>query len=281
MKELSKSEKKLQQLIDNERDKHSQELFGKYEFQLAIAEVFKLDQYITDLGQPIWKPIIINGNTTKYEVSNAGLVRNKNTGNILVPQLNHKGYLRINLYYNHKANPHSVHRLVAQAFIPNPDNKPQINHITGVKTCNWIGNLEWVDNSENQKHAYATGLQNIRCGVKHPNCQHNEEEVHQVCKLLEKSVPISEITKILNVSRAFVIGIKYQGNWKDIRSKYNIPESNTYGDRTKEQIEMIDSLLDEGLRNRKEILKRVGLPDTNTNISYVKYRIRIKNNKGS
>ena len=279
---LTKSEKKIEKFIKEERNKRSQELFNKDEFQLDIAERAKLDQYIYDLGNPIWKPVLIDGKyKTHYEINNVGILLNTKTGKYMKPYINHKGYYGIILSYtcdgkNKKINTF-IHRLVAQAFIPNPENKPQVNHINGIKICNWVGNLEWATNSENQKHAYDTGLHSIKRGIDHGHCQHTENEVHQVCKLLEMSVPISEIAEKLNVSRAFIIGIKYQGNWIDIRSQYNIPKSNTYGNRTKEQVEIIDKLIKDGNRNRKGILSAVGLPDTDTNISYVKYRIRIYN----
>jgi len=64
---------------------------------------------------------------------------------------NHKGYLRLNSEL--------THRVVARAWIPNPDFKPQVNHKDGVKTNNEVDNLEWVTNSENVKHSYDIGLQ--------------------------------------------------------------------------------------------------------------------------
>ena len=63
-----------------------------------------------------------------------------------------KGYLRVYLSKNGKRKHHKVHRLVARAFIPNPDNKPQVNHIDGNKHNNSITNLEWVTDEENKLH---------------------------------------------------------------------------------------------------------------------------------
>lgn len=69
------------------------------------------------------------------------------------PEVTKKGYLRVDLYDKHLFRKHhKVHRLVAQAFIPNPDNKPQVNHIDGNKQNNSITNLEWVTDAENKEH---------------------------------------------------------------------------------------------------------------------------------
>jgi len=111
--------------------------------------------------QEIWKPAY---NSKKWFVSNLGRIKNtnwKNTGKTrLVKQgTNLKGYKTVNINENGKQFPEMVHKIVAEAFIDNPDNKPQVNHINGIKTDNRVDNLEWVTNSENQKHAYKNGLQ--------------------------------------------------------------------------------------------------------------------------
>ena len=71
----------------------------------------------------------------------------------LKPEETSKGYLRVDLYDKNGNRKHfKIHRLVAQAFIPNPENKPQINHIDGNKHNNSITNLEWVTDAENKEH---------------------------------------------------------------------------------------------------------------------------------
>ena len=76
------------------------------------------------------------------------------------------GYLAVPLSKNNITKDYSVHRLVAEVFIPNPENKPQVNHIDGNKTNNNIDNLEWCTCSENIRHAYTNGLQKPLIGKK-------------------------------------------------------------------------------------------------------------------
>lgn len=99
--------------------------------------------------QEVWKKI---DGFENYEVSTLGRVRNKNTGNILKAADRGKGYMFVVLCVNGKRSNRSVHRLVADTFIPNPDNKPQVNHKDETRDNNRVENLEWVTIKENNNY---------------------------------------------------------------------------------------------------------------------------------
>ena len=94
-----------------------------------------------------WK--IIDGFNCKYAVSNKGRVKNLKTGRLLGGSYGNDGYKRITL----KGKKYLIHRLVALAFIPNPQKLPQVNHIDEVKTNNNVGNLEWCSASYNVNYS--------------------------------------------------------------------------------------------------------------------------------
>ena len=103
-----------------------------------------------------WKEVV--GSNGEYLVSNTGTIMTAKTGRLLKPTIDEYGYERVALFKMHRTKHYRVHRLVAQAFIPNPDNKEQVNHIDGNKRNNNVENLEWVTNAENMRHARENGL---------------------------------------------------------------------------------------------------------------------------
>lgn len=126
--------------------------------------------------QEIWKDI--EEFKGLYQVSNLGRVKSidrttiYNTGatritkgKILSIGKNKLGYSQVSLSKHDKQHSRRVHRLVAEAFILNPDKKTQVNHINGNKDNNKVENLEWCTKSENELHAYKTGLKKSRKGI--------------------------------------------------------------------------------------------------------------------
>ena len=109
----------------------------------------------------IWKAV--QGYEGRYEISNLGRVKSLNYNHtkkpkILAPKHHSSGYDTVTLCNNgiHKNKP--IHKLVADAFIPNPNNLPQVNHIDGDKSHYSVDNLEWVSASDNVRHAIKNGL---------------------------------------------------------------------------------------------------------------------------
>ena len=105
----------------------------------------------------MWKKIIFEGQQTDYSVSDEGQVR-KDSTNYILSQSSQQDYKHVTLNINGKQKRMRVHRLVAEAYIENPFNKPYVNHIDGNRGNNNVKNLEWVTPSENTQHAVRTGL---------------------------------------------------------------------------------------------------------------------------
>lgn len=101
----------------------------------------------------------------KYQISSLGRARSFKAGKvkILSPVYDGKGYAYVGIHKDGEQKKIHIHVLVALAFIPNPENKPFVNHINGIKSDNRVENLEWVTPSENVQHALKTGLMKSGC----------------------------------------------------------------------------------------------------------------------
>lgn len=115
----------------------------------------------------MFKKIILDGEITRWSVNEEGQVRNDETGKFLKGTVLHT-YRYINFRWNHKQKNKSIHRLVAEAFLPNPDNLPYVHHIDGNRLNNKLENLKWVSEKENAEEASHV--------KKKPNCSQSGVE---------------------------------------------------------------------------------------------------------
>lgn len=113
--------------------------------------------------EEVWKTVVYQGNVfDNFEVSNLGRIRNVKTGTLYKQHINKTGYPQVcvSLGSRSKKKIFKIHKAVAETFIPNPENKPEVNHKDGNKVNSRIDNLEWATYSENSQHAWDNGLIN-------------------------------------------------------------------------------------------------------------------------
>lgn len=174
-------------------------------------------------NQEDWKDVINYEGI--YQVSNLGRIKSLsryvkhwrggflNTKEIVKkPFISKSGYLITELSKNASKSKFLIHRLVAEAFIPNPEGKPQVNHINGIKTDNRVENLEWNTRSENIKHADSRGLRNLK-GVNNAGAKLSEKEVFDI-RQSENS--IDALALKYNVGKSCIKKIINKITWKHI-----------------------------------------------------------------
>lgn len=144
-----------------------------------------------------------------YEITEEGEVINIRWGRRRVkPQPNGKGYLRVQI----AGKMYFVHRLVAEKYIPNPNQFPQVNHIDGNKLNNRVSNLEWVSNDRNRKHAVEKGLQ-IH-GEKCPWAKLSVEDVKFIREHPE--IHRDTLAKKFGVAQRTISDVVNRKTWKDV-----------------------------------------------------------------
>ena len=141
-----------------------------------------------------------------YEISQNGDIINKRTGRVLKGQKNGKGYLRVTIGKKFMF----IHRLVAEKYVPNPNNFPQVNHKDGNKLNNSADNLEWVSNKQNRQHAVENGLH-----LSGELCPWSKLTSIQVDFIRNHSeLKAEELAKIFGVSRQTINDIRTNRTWK-------------------------------------------------------------------
>lgn len=193
---------------------------------------------LEDIDGEVWLPI--RGWEGYYEISNKGRVKSlsrkmygpNSSNRRLIPTKIHaqdigksksKAYARAKLNLNNKFIKISVHRLVAIHFIPNPENKPQVNHIDGKKLHNDVSNLEWATGSENQIHALKMGLKIVqvdhllKCGDEHGRSILKEPDVISIRFRWDNGESVGKIKKDYPTLHPSTIrSVCIRKNWKHL-----------------------------------------------------------------
>ena len=129
----------------------------------------------------------IEGFEGLYRVSNFGRVYSEKTKKFLSQnRVTKDGYIHVALRKNGKVYERRVNRLVAEAFLPNPENKPTVNHKDGNKLNNHVDNLEWATKEENMQHAYKLGLKKPIRGCDHRSSKLTKEQISEIKKTYKR-----------------------------------------------------------------------------------------------
>lgn len=185
------------------------------------------------------RTVISNGRKfNRYSITPYGAVINKDTRHVLKSREmknSHGSYLQgyqlIDIYDDDSIK-HSMlkHRLVAETYIPNPDNLPTVNHKDGDKSKNDYTNLEWMSFRDNNIHAIDNGLTHRAICESHQNASLSNDEVRHICELLEKGCLYEEIISELHLEhikniKSKIKMIKTGNAWSEISKEYTIPQT--------------------------------------------------------
>lgn len=159
-----------------------------------------------------WKKITDYPN---YSVSNQGQVRNDVTGRIL-KQSRVGGYSMIGLREKGMHKMIYVHRLVAFAFVENPENYTEVNHINAIKSDNRAENIEWCSRAHNMRHAYAHNLIHLKRGQESSVAKLTEQDVLEIRNLRSQGYTLMKLTEIFNVGLTAIYNITIRKTWSHI-----------------------------------------------------------------
>jgi len=203
-----------------------------------------------------------------YNIKESGDITHLRGSKPIKHHINARGYPSVYLRRDGKPVMKSVHRLLAIAFIPNPDNLPQVNHMDGNKCNNSLDNLEWCTAAHNMQHAYRTGLAVSRSrggiGQENANSVLTEVEVIKICEAIVKNEHFPKIRQTIpELTKTTFSFIRSGRTWKHITSHYSFPKI-TYPDRThlSNSRKIIDGTSGEVFNTIMEAAKSVGRTDS-------------------
>ena len=172
------------------------------------------------MSKEVWKDVV--GFEECFMISSLGSVYSKRTNKNLKPHKSKSGYLTLSSKIGGRTGQSiclKLHRIIAEAFIENPESKPFINHKNGIKHCNAIGNLEWCTSAENVQHAFRTGLLEGRKGVDQHSVKLTEADVIYIraCYIpRHKKFGSRVLAKRFNVSHGRISSIVNNKSWTHI-----------------------------------------------------------------
>ena len=161
----------------------------------------------------------------------------------------HNGYLSCAIrYLDGSVKRHYIHRLVAQLYLDNPENKKIVNHKNGIKNDNRLCNLEWVTHQENTAHANSEKLTRKECGSA-KWATYSREQIIQVCELLQDGRRNCEIRDITGVHSNDVYMIRARLNWTHLSDDYIFPKFSRKRKFSEDTIRWVCSKIVEGFTN--------------------------------
>ncbi len=167
------------------------------------------------MNNEIWKNTELHDD---YMVSNYGRIKSyvRVKQKILKTSTYNTGYKYVRFAGTNKN--FLVHRVVAKAFIPNPENKPEVNHKDGNPSNNHVDNLEWVTRSENAQHAFNNGMfpKNHQRGEIGANSKLNKEDVLKIIELRDKGLGFLEIAEKFEITRQHAGKIYRRESWEHL-----------------------------------------------------------------
>lgn len=171
--------------------------------------------------EELWKDVV--GYENLYQVSNLGNVKSlnnwhkhKNGSPYLRNQVRCSTYLAVGLTKNTKRTQFQIHALVAMAFIPNPNNYPEVNHIDGIKSNNQVENLEWCTRSMNIRHAFDTKLNIAARGVKNGSSKLSNDDIKLIRDMSIPGISKNEIVNKLHVALSTVYRVLNGTTWSHV-----------------------------------------------------------------